>query len=92
MGKKAKVLYRGRVHKGRNLNFTIENDVWTVVKVEDGAEIKIKPGIARIVRSDEFDPDGNPIYIMNTSILLTQNVPDELKNYKSDTLRPKPSA
>ena len=92
MSKKKTVLYQGHIHEGEDLEFTTEKDAWIIIKAEDGTEIKLKPAVSRIVRSEQFTPEGEPIYIVNSTLLISQNVPDELKNYKSDTLRPKPPA
>ena len=47
----------------------------------DGTKIKLKPVVTEVVRADEgHDPDGNPIYIVQTTTVLTvSNVDDQLK-------------
>ena len=80
MGKQVKVSFQGREHEGEELEFTTEKDAWVVVKVEDGTTLKIKPAVTRIVRAKDYIPQtGEPLYIVNSTLLLSQDVPDTLK-------------
>ena len=49
--------------------------------LKDGTTIKLKPVVTEVVRADEgHDPDGNPIYIVqSTTVLTVSNVDDQLK-------------
>jgi hypothetical protein len=39
----------------------------------------MKTVVTNIIRTDEFTPTGEPIYIVNSQNVLVADVPDELK-------------
>jgi hypothetical protein len=49
---------------------TIEK--WSEIKLEDGAVLRIKPNVLSVIRvTDQYDPDGNPVYALRSSQVMT---------------------
>jgi hypothetical protein len=42
---------------------------WTVYELKDGTKIKVKQALIRVVKLDETDPLGNPIYITQAAAI-----------------------
>jgi hypothetical protein len=58
---------------------------WSDVTLEDGARIRLKGSVVSAVRVDnEYDPQGNPLYIVNvTPVMSILEMPDDLKQKKN---------
>jgi len=55
-------------------------DGWTEYKLDDGSIIKVKAVILEIKRAvDQYNLEGNPIYVMQQTIISTVQAPDDLK-------------
>ena len=48
-------------------------------KLSDGSMIRMKAVVTNIIRTDEFTPNGEPIYVVNSQNVLVADVPDDLK-------------
>jgi hypothetical protein len=55
---------------------------WSEYILEDGSVARVKPILAKALRTEEFDPEGNPIYQLVISNAVFVEVPDELKKKK----------
>jgi len=53
--------------------------------LEDGAQLRVRTVVTAVMRVDnEWDGDGNPMYVLKTSVVLTpMNVPANLRRPKS---------
>lgn len=47
-----------------NLEFGLVEDSWNEYKLEDGSTLRIKPVLSKVSRTDKFNEDGEPIYIL----------------------------
>ena len=48
--------------------------------MEDGSTLRIKFAVGSVMRLDDFDADGNPIYVVKGTLLtIPLVVPDSLK-------------
>lgn len=54
-------------------------EAWSDYTLEDGAVVRVRPIIARALRTGEFDAEGNPIYQLTISNVVFVEVPDKLK-------------
>lgn len=73
-----------------DLDFTEEVEQWNVYKLEDGTTLKVKLVVRGVKRLNKHNPDGTPIYIINSqNIVRTLNIPEELKKKpKESTFKP----
>ena len=68
------------------LDFTEEKEYWNIYKLDDGTTLKIKLVLKGVKRLRKHNPDGTPIYLINSqNIVRTVDIPSELK------AKPKPS-
>lgn len=59
------------------------NEHWNKYLLSDGSVIKIKPVATEVWRIDgEWDHEGNPMYVIKTSNVVTVSPPDELRRPK----------
>lgn len=68
------------------LDFTEEKEYWNVYKLEDGTTLKVKLVLRGVKRLKKHNPDGTPIYLINSqNIIRAVNISKDLK------VKPKPS-
>lgn len=79
MSKPVVVKLRGQDVNAYELDFKIEKEDWNIYQTEDGTTIKMKLVISSIARTEEFDAEGNPIYVVKSTNLLHVSVPSVLK-------------
>ncbi len=84
MGKRVSVRYQGRELDGEELEFESEKEQWNTYKTEDGATIKLKAIVSKIVRTEEYNPEtGEPLYVVQSTNITLADVPEELKKSKT---------
>lgn len=75
----------GRQVQAEELTFRSPGENWTEYLIEDGTLIKIKPVATEVLRVEgEFDPSGNPVYIMNAQQIVVVSAPEELKRQEGE--------
>ena len=56
------------------------NERWTDVKLEDGSSLRLKSVILGVARIEgQYDPEGNPQYIIKANQVMTVSSPDHLR-------------
>ncbi|HDJ21753.1 MAG TPA: hypothetical protein ENF19_00945 [Candidatus Bathyarchaeota archaeon] len=64
----------------KDLDFKEEKEYWNEYLLEDGTTLKVKLVLRGVKRLDKYEPDGTPIYVINTmNVVRAVNVPPELK-------------
>ena len=62
-----------------NLDFTEEEEYWNIYKLADGTTLKVKLVLRGVKRLNRFNPDGTPMYLIQSqSIVRTTEIPEEL--------------
>jgi hypothetical protein len=70
----------GRDVQATVLTFRGSDEPWTEYLVDDGTVIRIKIVATEVLRLDgEYDPTGNPQYLVQTSNVMAVSAPDELR-------------
>lgn len=65
--------------KAEDIDFEVENDHWTDVKLADGTVIKMRINIIRVLKIDEHNPlTGEPLYHVESSGIIRTLVPHKL--------------
>lgn len=62
---------------------TGSNEQWSEYPLEDGSVIRARPIVSKVLKTDEFDADGNPIYQVSVATVIFVDVPDYLKRKKT---------
>ncbi|MFW6111041.1 MAG: hypothetical protein ACOC6H_03290 [Thermoproteota archaeon] len=70
--------------EAKDLDFEDQTEVWNEYKLEDGSTLKVKLVLQGVKRLDKCNPDGNPIYmIQSKNIVRVVDIPEELKRKPS---------
>jgi hypothetical protein len=76
----AQIKYQGRDVEATPIDVVTDREFWNEYQLHDGSLIKVKLIVTEILRVvGEYDPEGNPVYIMKSGNVLTVNSPDALK-------------
>lgn len=63
-----------------DVDFNEEQENWNVYTLEDGTILKVKLVLRGVKRLNRYEPDGNPIYVINSiNVVRTVNVPKDLR-------------
>ena len=63
-----------------DLDFTEEEEHWNSYTLSDGTKLKVKLVLRGVKRLNRYEPDGTPIYVINSiNVVRAVNVPSELK-------------
>ena len=54
----------GSLAEGVDVGIAETTERWCDVTLEDGTLLKVKNVVVQSVRTEQFDPDGNPIYVI----------------------------
>jgi hypothetical protein len=78
------------VASGEDVDFKEkEIEHWNTYELSDGTILKVKLVLRGVKRLKKYNPDGTPIYIINTqNIVRVLNVPENLKKKPSETTPP----
>jgi hypothetical protein len=77
---KRRVPLGGREVMAESVEFETEKENWSTYLLHDGTSLKLKTVLAEILRVDnEYGANGDPIYIINASPVISAVVPDHLK-------------
>jgi hypothetical protein len=80
MGNKIKVNLGGREVEALPIDINQTNEYWNQYLLDDGTLVKMKLVATKVLRVDgEFDPEGNPLYIIQSTNITSVNAPDNLK-------------
>jgi hypothetical protein len=64
----------------KEVDFVEEKEFWNEYKLEDGTTLKVKLILRGVKRLDRFEPDGTPIYVINSmNVVRAVDVPETLK-------------
>ena len=75
-----KVPYQGREVDADDVSFAILKEDWNRYQLHDGSELRLRLVVSDILRiSNEYDAEGNPVYLVKSKNFTTVTSPDELK-------------
>ena len=63
-----------------DLDFQEEEEHWNVYKLSDGTKLKVKLVLRGVKRLNQFEPDGTPVYVINSmNVVRAIDVPQDVK-------------
>jgi hypothetical protein len=65
--------------EGTLVDFETVREEYNSYRLSDGSTIRMKTVVTNIIRTEEFTPNGEPVYIVNSQNVLVADVPDQLK-------------
>ena len=76
--------------EGVEVDFSEEEEHWNTYKLSDGTLLKVKLVIRGVKRLKRFNPDGSPIYVIQSqNVVRTLNIPKEIRaKPKESTFKP----
>jgi len=77
--KKVELKLGDKTVEGTLVDFETMREEYNSYRLSDGAVIRMKTVVTNIIRTEEFTPTGEPVYIVNSQNVLVADVPDELK-------------
>lgn len=69
----------GQMIWGEEVAFEPERENFNTYILEDGTSIRFKAVVLKFIRLEQYDPEGNPIYMVHATNALVADVPDSLK-------------
>lgn len=81
MGRKKRIpLPDGSVVEGEIIPFRGDVEHWNEYLLDDGTVVRMKPIVTEIARLDgQYDPEGNPAYMVFSTNVTHVSSPEELK-------------
>jgi hypothetical protein len=80
MERNIKVPFEGKIVEGLEMDFKSVKEDWNEYQVNDGVIIRMKVVVTNIAKiPDKYDPEGNPIYVVKSSNVLSTSAPEKLK-------------
>lgn len=81
MARKKKVqLPDGSFVEGTPIPFQTGGEHWNEYLVEDGSVLRVKLVATEVIRVDgQYDQEGNPLYVLNSTQVLVASSPDDLR-------------
>lgn len=73
----------GREVDATPIDINQSNEQWNNYILDDGSTLRVKLVITRISRLDnEYDVEGNPVYLFQSTNVVSVNCPENLKQRK----------
>ncbi|MCW4048689.1 MAG: hypothetical protein NWE89_03025 [Candidatus Bathyarchaeota archaeon] len=64
----------------KEIDFSDEKEYWNEYNLADGTKLKVKLVLRGVKRLTRYEPDGTPIYVINSmNVVRAIDVPSELK-------------
>ena len=80
MEEKIKINFGGEEVDATPIDVNQSNEYWNQYLLDDGTAIKIKLVATKVLRIDnKYDPEGNPVYFVQSTNVVSVNAPDNLK-------------
>jgi hypothetical protein len=78
---KTKTIVNGQMVDASDVPVTAAKEDWSLYKLEDGTELRVKLTVGSILRlADQYDADNNPVYVVKGTVLtLPVVVPESLR-------------
>lgn len=68
------------LHDAKDLDFTELEEHWNVYQLSDGTKLKVKLIVRGVKRLNQFEPDGAPVYLINSmNVVRAIDIPDSVK-------------
>ena len=69
----------GQPIEGEEVEFKVVSEPWCTYQLDDGYTVKLKLIVSQVVRTNQRDADGNPVYIVRSSNVLAVSPPETYK-------------
>lgn len=70
MPRKTRINIGDRSIEAEDMEFTTGREDWNEYRVEDGFTVRIKLVVSSILKTGDRDPQGNPVYIVQSTNIV----------------------
>lgn len=70
MARKTRINIGDRSIEAEDMEFKTDREDWNEYQVEDGFVVRIKLVVSSILKTGERDPQGNPVYIVQSTNIV----------------------
>ncbi|MBI4461493.1 MAG: hypothetical protein HY653_01160 [Acidobacteria bacterium] len=70
MARKTRINIGDRTIEAEDMEFQASKEDWSEYQVEDGHTVRIKLVVSSILKTQERDPQGNPVYIVQSTNIV----------------------
>ena len=70
MARKTRINIGDRTIEAEDMEFQTVREDWNEYQVEDGFGVRIKLVVSSILKTQERDPQGNPVYIVQSTNIV----------------------
>lgn len=75
-----KIDFKGRQVEALDVEFKVTREDWNEYQLSDGTEVRVRLIVQQVlVIPNEFDQEGNPIYMVKSGNVMVVRAPDHLK-------------
>ena len=75
-----RIPYKGREVDATEVDFQTRKEDWNEYQLMDGSFIRMKLVVSEIFKvPDEYDEEGNPVYVVRSNNVLVVRSPDNLR-------------
>ncbi len=80
MGSKVKIPFNGQEVDAETIDVTQSGERWNEYLLDDGTFLKVKLVLTNVYRVDgQYDTEGNPVYILQSTNVVSANAPQNLR-------------
>ena len=69
----------GTIIEGEDVDFTPTQEPWGIYRLEDGQTLRFKAVVTQVVRTEKRDNQGDPVYVVRSSNVLSVSPPETYK-------------
>lgn len=70
MARRTRINIGDRTIEAEDMEFSTGREDWSEYQVEDGFTVRIKLVVSSILKTGERDPQGNPVYIVQSTNIV----------------------
>lgn len=78
MPKRTTAFYGGKMVPADEVDYEPLRETWNEYRASDGTLLRMKLVVSKILRLDERNEQGEPIYLITSSNIVSASVPPEL--------------
>ena len=69
----------GQMVVGEEVSFEVDREHFNTYILEDGTSVRFKAVVMKFIRLEQYNPEGEPLYMVQATNALVADVPDSLK-------------
>ena len=74
----ARVKFQGEIKEGEEVGFKPDGEEYVTYTLDDGSTLKMRIIVKKVVRLEETNEVGEPIYVVQSANIIDADVPDHL--------------